>query len=76
MKRVTFTEIDGDKPTGKGDYLRTQLTLRDESMEQTVIRYTGSPCPERWSVQSWYLNISTFEVNALNAPPEVVRSQD
>ena len=23
MKRVTFTEIDGDKPTGKGDYLRT-----------------------------------------------------
>ena len=40
MKRVTFTEIDGDKPTGKGDYLRTQLTLRDESMEQTVIRYT------------------------------------
>jgi hypothetical protein len=32
MKRVTFTEIDGDKPTGKGDYLRTWLTLRDESM--------------------------------------------
>ena len=32
MERVTFTEIDGDKPTGKGDYLRTHLTLRDESM--------------------------------------------
>ncbi len=32
MKRVTFTEIDGDKPTSKGDYLRTILTLRDESM--------------------------------------------
>jgi len=37
--------------------------------EQTVIRYTGSPCPERWSVQSWYFHISTFEVNALNTPP-------
>ena len=61
---------------GKSDYLRDVTDAEGRKHgEQTVIRYTGSPCPERWSVQSWYIKYSSFLVNALNTPPEVVRSQ-
>ena len=76
MKRVKFKEIDEDEPE-----VKTTISSRKPDAEgrkhgeQTVIRYTGSPCCQTMRVSRLVLNISLL-VKALNSPPEVVRSQD
>ena len=47
MERVTFVDIDGDEPGAIAAFEGLIDIEERKHEEQTVIRYTGSSCPER-----------------------------
>jgi hypothetical protein len=47
MERVTFVDMDRDKPLAIATFEGLIDIEERKHEEQTVIRYTGSSCPER-----------------------------